>query len=580
MTRTLMKLMLIGAAAPMVTLAQIPPAPPAPLPPIPPLAPMPPIPPVRPKFDYDFHYDYQFELMAPKLHELKLHMDELRLHEVYKEMNHARQVLDQAHLKIQIEPQLRIAMEIAKLDLERVKEQSFEIAKSQLQFPKAFEMQQMQSDFRGERFLEAKPRPAWAREDPADSLYRLARESLNRGEYRRAAQLFSEVTKKYPKSQYALDCAYWEAFSRYRAGTTDDLREALKILNEGRVQFASLRSTESNMDVQGLRARVQGALAARGDANAARQLQSEAAQSSGCDREEISVRAEALSALGQMDLASAMPVVKRVLARRDECTTELRRRALYLIGRQPGSDAIPLMLDVAKNDTDPGIRGEAMSWLSRVGGDQAVPLLEDMLLNATDERTQRSAIAALGQIDTDRARRAVRTIIERNDAPERVRYDAILSMARDRDARGATSAEELAYLRTLYAKLESARLREAVLTAASRAATPESEQFLLGIARNENEAPSLRSAALQRLGRMTTVSFTDIAKLYDVADSRSLREQILRALSQRTEPEAIDKLVEVAKKDTDPNIRRTAISLLARSNNPRALQAIKELLPQ
>jgi len=77
---------------------------------------------------------------------------------------------------------------------------------------------------------------------------------------------------------------------------------------------------------------------------------------------------------------------------------------------------------------------------------------------------------------------------------------------------------------------------------------------------------------------MSNVSATDIAKLYDVADARSLREQILYCLSQRKEPEAIDKMMEVARKDTDPNIRWTAISLLARSNNERAIQLLKELI--
>ena len=542
MTHTLLKYLLVGAVAPVMVFAQFPPLPPTP--PSPPTAPTPrtapvlPLPPIRLDTRFDFDHDLRFDL-APKHEELRVNLDEMRLH--------AMDELAAARLKVHVaQPQIQIAMERAQADMERVREE----------------------------FLNAQPRSAWATADPADSIYRLARESLNRGEYRRAAQLFKEVTTKFPKSQYALDCAYWEAFSRYRAGTTDDLREALKILDEGKDKFAYLRSSES--DVAGLRARVQGALAARGDATAARQLQEEAAQNTGCDREDVSVRAEALGALGQMDLTSAMPVVKKVLARRDECTVELRRRALYLIGRQPSADAAPVLLDVAKNDTDAGIRSEAMTWLSRTAGDQAVPMLEDLLKTSTDERTQRSAVTALGSIDTDKARRAIRTIIERTDVLEKVRSDAIQSLARNRDNRMMT-AEDMQYLRALYAKVETPRLKEAVLSAVGRVETSENEQFLLGIARNATESPSLRAAALQRLGRMQTVSLTEIGKLYEAADSRSMRQQILQALSQRKEPEAIDKLVEVAKKDTDYDIRRYAIQLLSRSNNPKALQGIRDL---
>jgi hypothetical protein len=36
----------------------------------------------------------------------------------------------------------------------------------------------------------------WAPQDPADSLYRVAREHLNRGDYRRAASLFGESARR------------------------------------------------------------------------------------------------------------------------------------------------------------------------------------------------------------------------------------------------------------------------------------------------------------------------------------------------------------------------------------------------
>lgn len=434
-----------------------------------------------------------------------------------------------------------------------------------------------------DRLLDARPRAAWASEDPADSLYRLARESLNRGEYRRAAQIFNEVTRKFPNSKYAMDCAYWEAFSRYRLGTTEELKLALQILDgKGAVALspdalARQGRGSGSIDIPALRARVQGALASRGDREAAAALQAEARANTGCDREEVSVRAEALQALAQMDIQSAMPVVKKVLQRRDECTVELRRRALYLLSRQPDTEAAALVLDVAKNDPDEGIRGEAMRLLPRIAGDNAIPQLEELLRTAPDERTQRSAVYALASIDSDRARKAVRTIIERNDAAEKVRYDAILSLAREREGR-AVNGEDLAYLRGLYPKLESTKLREGVITAIGRVDGAENQQFLLGVARNEKEATSVRATALYRLGAMPTVSVNEIAKLYDVADARSLREQILRALSQRKEPEAIDKMMDIAKRDTDPQIRRTAISLLGRSNNERAKQLLKELI--
>ena len=433
-----------------------------------------------------------------------------------------------------------------------------------------------------DRLLNRHPRAPWAQSDPADSLYRLAREALNRGEYRRSAQLFNELTTRFPKSQYAQDSGYWEAFSRYRLGSTEELKLALKILDGIHIDTVMRTGRdriprETFMDIPALRARVQGALAARGDKNAEESLKREAAQNGGCDREAISVRAEALSALGQMDAQAAMPAAKKVLANRDECTVELRRRALYMLGRQGDADAAAIILDVAKNDTDDGIRNEAMRWLPRVAGDKAIPQLEELLRTSKDEQSQRSAVYALASIDTDAARKAVRALIERADVSEKVRYEAILSLTREKEGR-SVSADDVNYLRSLYTKLESPRLREAVVTAVSRVETPETIQLLLGIARNENETSSLRATAISRLGRMDSVALDDIAKLYDVADSRAMREQILYAFYQRKEPAATDKIIEIARRDTDPQIRQRAISLLARRNDERAKEWIKRLV--
>lgn len=570
---TLVNVLMVAIATPLLASAQVPPNPtPAPQP-----TPAPkPVPAAKPKpstFEMDLRME--MELMKPKLDEMRLFAEEARVHAL--EMSK----LDMVDIKIAAEEAKSFAlanMDHARIEIEAARladvahriempDMHFEWSKSMLGKPR-------------DKFLEGRPRAPWASEDPADSLYRVAREALNRGEYRRAGQLFNEVTKRYPKSRYALDCAYWEAFARYRTGSTEDLREALKILDEQGAQFASLRNHEGNVDVQALRTRVLGALAARGDGKAAEELRKNAAQSNSCDREEIGVRVEALGALAQMDMAAAMPAIKKALQRRDDCTVELRRRALYMLARQPNSEAVSLILDVAKNDTDSGVRGEAMRWLPRIAGDSAVPHLEELLRTSTDEQQQRSAISALGSIDSDRARRAVRAIIERNDAAERVRREAILSLSREREGRPITN-DELAYVRALYARVETPGLKEAVLTSVGRVSTPENQQFLGTIVRNTNESSSLRATALQRLGRMESVTSAEIARLYDVADSRSLREQILYALSQRKENEAVDKMIDIAKKDTDPQIRRTAINLISRAaqnGNERAKKFIQEFL--
>jgi TolA-binding protein len=54
------------------------------------------------------------------------------------------------------------------------------------------------------------PPPA-TQSGPADSLYRLAREALNRNDYSRAAETFENLRRRFPRSDYAGDSYYWEA---------------------------------------------------------------------------------------------------------------------------------------------------------------------------------------------------------------------------------------------------------------------------------------------------------------------------------------------------------------------------------
>ena len=427
-------------------------------------------------------------------------------------------------------------------------------------------------------FATASPREAWAPKDSADSTYRVAREALNRGEYRRASQLFGRIAERWPRSTYAPDALYWQAFALYRIGATEDLRTAIAALDARRARYADAGASE---DVATLATRIRGALAARGDASAARSVERTAtSQAQTCDKEDLAVRIEALSALSQMDGDAALPVLRRVLARRDPCSASLRRRALYILGRrseQPSAAATTteLLLDVARNDPDAETRSEATAWLGKVPGDASMSALEELLRTTDDERVQRSAVRALSSSEHPRARQALRGLIEREGAPEKLRLEAIATYDKDK----ATS-EDAAYLRTLYPRLTSAKLRERALAAISRSPTTENQQFLVGVARNPEESVSLRSTAISRLMRMEGARPAEITRLYDQTDDRRLREQLLSAYARHEAPEYTDKLLEIARTGTDPQLRRTAINHLSKKNDPRTTKLLLEIIDQ
>jgi HEAT repeat protein len=417
--------------------------------------------------------------------------------------------------------------------------------------------------------ISSEPPQAWAQSDPADSLYRLAREALNRGEYRRAAQLFGDITQKFPNSVYAADARYWRAFALYRLGGTSDLHEALNVLQD---TGSSFRQARLSTDAPVLATRIRGALAAQGDGQARKALNEAASQpGAACDREDLAVRVEALNSLGQTDPESTTPILRRVLAKRDDCSVSLRRAALYLLGRRTDPEAINLVMGAARNDSDIRVRSEALRFLAAMPGDQTISTIEEMARTPGNEQLQRAAISALGRSESPRARQSLRAIIERTDLSESLRAAALAGIDNDR------TPDNGAYLRSLYPKLESPRLKSSALRAIARIGGSDNEQWLLSVVRNQNEAVEVRAMALRYAG-VSTIPIGDLVRMYDVADSRPLRMQLIQLYAQRSNPEATDKLLQIAKTGTDPDMRRMAISALSRKNDPRTKQLLLEII--
>ena len=415
------------------------------------------------------------------------------------------------------------------------------------------------------------PPEAWSQADPADSLYRLARETLNRGEYRRAAQLFGDIGQRFPNSAYAADARYWRAFALYRLGGTNDLRDALTSLHDDSRIYrqASLRA-----DAPALAARIRGALAMQGDAQARAQLGATASQpGEACDREDVAVRVEALNSLGQTDPESTTPILRRVLARRDDCSTSLRRAALWLLGRRTDPEATSLVMSSARTDPDTHVRADALRFLAAMPGDQAIATIEEIARTPGNEELQRAAITALGRSESPRARQGIRTIIERTDLSENLRAAALASV----DAEHTN--DNGAYIRSIYPRLETPRLKATAIRSLANIGGSENDQWLLSVVRNTNESPDIRATALRYAGR-SSISMIDLTRMYDVAGDRPLREQLIRLYAQRPEPEATDKLLAIARSGTDPDMRRMAISALSRKNDPRTKKLLLEIIDQ
>jgi HEAT repeat protein len=232
-----------------------------------------------------------------------------------------------------------------------------------------------------------------------------------------------------------------------------------------------------------------------------------------------------------------------------------------------------LLIDVIRNDPRYEVRAAAMSTLARQLPEQAIPMLEELVRTSSDEKTQVSAIMALSTSELPRSRQALRSIMERNGAPYTVRRAAVSAFTN----RSRVAPEESAWLRELHGRVGDVRMKSTIVSALVRIGGEENQQWLAALVRNPAEPIDVRNAALGAINTSKTPIAT-LAALYDSLSERSLREQLVGSMGRRTEPEATDKLLDIARSGTDPNLRRMAISALSRKNDPRTTRLLLEII--
>jgi HEAT repeat protein len=446
----------------------------------------------------------------------------------------------------------------------------------------------------------SRPREPWLQADPADSMYRAAREALNRQDFRRAADLFAQIPNRFPRSGYAPDALYWQAFALYRLGGTRELRAALAALSKQRDQYAD---AATKGDAAALERRIQGELARRGDPNAAiavREAAENAAapptppvpaeaseapeppeppeppESDGddgrCADDDDDMKIAALNALIHMDSDKARPILTRVLERRDPASVCLRRKAVFLVSQGDSEGTEEVLLKSARTDPDLEVREQAIFWLSQVGSERAVAALDSVLRSSTDRRLQDKAIFALSQQDSPRARQALRTFAERADAPEGLREQAIFWI-------GQTGGKEsFTYLRELFGRIKNEELRKKILFSISQG-DENGGAWLVSVARDRAQPLEMRKQALFWAGQ-GDASIADLVSLYSAFDDREMKDQMIFVYSQRDETAATDKLLEIARRDSDTELRKKALFWLGQRDDPRAAKALQDIIDE
>jgi HEAT repeat protein len=231
-------------------------------------------------------------------------------------------------------------------------------------------------------------------------------------------------------------------------------------------------------------------------------------------------------------------------------------RALEMDIRNAGGQAVA---PAAIEDED--LKLYALQALGQQDPAQAVPLLEKTLRATSSAKLRERALFVLAQMSDPRARRLL-TDTAKDDAHPEVQSKAIQYLG----VHGG--AENRALLAEVYQTSTNVRVKKRVLQAWMVAG----ERGRIMAAATGEKDPELRGEAIQQLGVMG--GHDELAKLYGQETAKDVKKRILQAMFVGgTAP----RLIELAKSEADPDLRRTAIRNLGLMGRERTGATLVEM---
>lgn len=298
-----------------------------------------------------------------------------------------------------------------------------------------------------------------------------------------------------------------------------------------------------------------------------------------CD--DASVQQEALTALMRLQ-TDRIRILRSVIDRDDECSFNLRVYAVERLAREETEEAQRELIALAANHPDPETRRSAVQGLRRFDTQAAVDALANVLKQSNDSDIQGAAIQGLRRSENAGALTALESYAADASRPEELREEAIVALGRRSDI-------EAGVLIRLYPALDTEELQSALIGRLRRIVEngdEEAESWLFDLTFDTGEAVDIRSEALDAWSRGQSLQLSGLVEAHGRLSESSLRERIFYALYRRADraddeavkTEAVRKMVELARMESDQEVRERAVYWLGRTGSPEAVDFLLELL--
>jgi HEAT repeat protein len=369
----------------------------------------------------------------------------------------------------------------------------------------------------------------------SNALYWQGQTALKQSDWSTALQRFTEMEKLLRKNEpRSVDAAlYWEAYTLAQAKRT---AEANGVIERLRREFPDSRWSRD------------------ADALLARMQPGTKLDPSLADEELADI---ALQGLLNAPSERALPLLKKVLAGQRSIKT--KKRALFVLSQLGTDDAMNVVLDVAKNASEPELRHESIRMLGISGTKTAMERLTDIYASSKSADEKASVIQAW--LIAGRKDLVLKTA--RDESDPAVRRKGIETL-------GAMGASD--ELRQLFDATQDADNRRAIIHSLGVAG---STSGLTSIAGNTSLPENERVEAIRSLG--VAGSRGALIDLYAKADAPALRNAVLQGLLITGDSGAVTKLYREARTTEE---KKALLRVLTTMGGDQAFDVIEHQLDQ
>lgn len=375
-------------------------------------------------------------------------------------------------------------------------------------------------------------------------VFREGRDFIEAQNWQKAAEKFADFIKVYPKDKDLDAALYWYGYALEKQGRKEEAAVPLIRLIQRFPNSNWRRDGQALLVVLGYKAEVEQAL----------------------ERDNCEIKILALQSLFQADQDRAIGIVTDALKANPTPCQGFQSAAVSMLGSQRSPKVVPILLDIARTNSDQKLR---LTAIKRLGEHHSEPVTEELIKLYDSDTTKEIRAQVLRALVESRTARGSAKVLEiaraGTDIPSRqyaIRYIG--------EMKDAASLDELI---RIYDADKTTEIRFQIIRALAERDDAKAREKLFNIAQ-QGETPELRIEAIRRLGDRGRVALDDLLRLYTAESNLQIKQGLLRAFADNSDPRAQAKLFEIARGSDAVELRGYAIRQLGNKDDEQTVSQL------